>query len=84
MSFEPISPRMLKARFKKRFGAMAIIPVYAPTSAAKEEDIDQFYTDLQRTMDNTAKQDVLIVMGDFNAMVGTDAGAWILFVWLVA
>ena len=76
LSFEPISPRMLKARFRTRFGAMAIIQVYAPTSAAKEEDIDQFYIDLQRTMDNTAKQDVLIVMGDLNAKVGSDDGAW--------
>ena len=55
---------------------MAIVQVYALTSAAKEEDIDHFYTDLQRTIDNTAKQDILIVMGDLNAKVGTDVGAW--------
>jgi exonuclease III len=66
---------MLKARFRTRFGAMAIVQVYAPTSAGKEEDIDQFYTDLQRTVDNTAKRDVLIMMGDLNLKVGTDAGA---------
>lgn len=76
LSFEPISPRMLKARFRTRFGAMTIIQVYAPTAAAKEEDIDKFYTDLQRTVDNTARQDVMIVMGDLNAKVGTDASAW--------
>ena len=43
LSFEPISPRMLKARFRTRFGALTIIQVYAPTAAAKEEVIDQFY-----------------------------------------
>jgi exonuclease III len=76
LSFEPISPRMLKARFRTRFGALVIIQVYAPTAAAKEEVIDQFYADLQRTVDNTARQDVLIVMGDLNAKVGIDASAW--------
>ena len=73
LSFEPISPRMLKARFRTRFGALVIIQVYALTTAAKEEIIDQFYSDLQRTVDNTARRDVLIVMGDLNAKVRLDA-----------
>jgi hypothetical protein len=67
---------MLKARFRTRFGALVIIQVYAPTAAAKEEVIDQFYTDLQRTVENTPRQDVLIAMGDLNAKVGKNASAW--------
>jgi len=50
--------------------------VYARTSASTDEVIDQFYRDLQMTTDGTSRQDVLIVMGDLNAKVGTNVDAW--------
>ena len=45
--------------------------MYAPTSQATQEELDEFYTDLQTEIDNTHKKDIVMVMGDFNAKVGS-------------
>ncbi len=49
---------------------MTIVQVYARTSAAKEENHDEYYDNIQDTIESTPKGDILIVMGDFNAKVG--------------
>ena len=47
------------------------IQVYAPTSNAKEAEVEQFYEDLQDLLELTPKKDVLFIIGDWNANVGT-------------
>jgi hypothetical protein len=54
---------------------MAIVRVRAPTTAVNEEDIDQFYINLQRTVDNTARPGVLILMVNLKAKTGMDVRA---------
>ena len=44
--------------------------IYAPTTAAIEDEYEEFYEKLRETLDNIPKGDILIVMGDFNAKVG--------------
>ena len=46
-----------------------VIQVYAPTSNA--EEAEQFYEDLQDLLESTAKKDVLYIIGDWNAKVGS-------------
>ncbi|KAK3776374.1 hypothetical protein RRG08_023729 [Elysia crispata] len=46
---------------------MDIVQVYAPTSTAEEEEVEQFYEDLDKAMKCLKSQDIKIVMGDFNA-----------------
>ena len=48
-----------------------VIQVYAPTSNAKEADVKQFYEDLQDLLELTPKKDLLFIIGDWNAKVGS-------------
>ena len=48
-----------------------VIQVYVPTSNAKEAEIEQFYEDLQDLLELTAKKNVLFIIGDWNAKVGS-------------
>ena len=50
---------------------VTIIQVYAPTNKAEEAEVDQFYEDLQDLLELTPKKDVLFVIGDWNAKVGS-------------
>ena len=48
---------------------ITVIQVYAPTSNAKE--VEQFYEDLQDLLELTCKKDILFIIGDWNAKVGS-------------
>ena len=55
---------------------MTVIRVYAPNMADREEMVDEFYDQLQQTIDDTPNQDIVIVQGDLNAKVGRDWNTW--------
>ena len=48
-----------------------VIQAYAPTSNAEEAEVEPFYEDLQDLLELTPKKDVLFIIGDWNAKVGT-------------
>ena len=48
---------------------ITVIQVYAQTSYAEEAEVEQFYEDLQDLLELTLKQDVLFIIGDWNAKV---------------
>ena len=48
---------------------ITVIQVYAPTSNA--EEAERFYEDLQDLLELTSKKDVLFIIGDWNAKVGS-------------
>ena len=48
-----------------------VIQVYAPTSNAEEAEVEWFYEDLQDLLELTSKKDVLFIVGDWNAKVGS-------------
>ena len=63
---------MISVRFQgKPFNTM-VIQVYAPTSNTKEAEIDQFYEDLQDLLELSPKKDVFLIIGDWNAKVGSE------------
>ena len=63
--------RMISVRFQgKRFN-ITVIQAYAPTSNADETEVEQFYEDLQDLLELTPKKDVLFIIGDWNAKVGS-------------
>ena len=50
---------------------ITVIQVYGPTSNAEEAEVGQFYEDLQDLLELTPKKDVLFILGDWNAKVGS-------------
>ena len=48
-----------------------VIQVYVPTTNAKEVEVEQFSDDLQDLLELTPKKDVLFIIGDWNASVGS-------------
>ena len=47
-----------------------VIQVYAPTTNTEEAEVEQFYEDLQDLLELITKNDVLFIIGDWNAEVG--------------
>ena len=45
--------------------------MYPPTSTATDADIESFYNQLQDVLDSLPNKDVTIVLGDFNAKIGS-------------
>ena len=50
---------------------ITVIQVYAPTSNAEEAEVQWFYEDLQDLLLLTLQNDVLFIIGDWNAKVGS-------------
>ena len=50
---------------------ITVIQVYAPTSNTEEAEVEQFYEDLQDLLEITRQKDVLFIIGDWNAKVGS-------------
>ena len=50
---------------------ITVIQVYAPTSNAEEAEVERFYEDLQDILELTPQKDVLFIIGDWNAKVGS-------------
>ena len=50
---------------------LAVIQVYAPTTNAEEAEAERFYEDLQDLLELTPQKDVLFIIGDWNAKVGS-------------
>ena len=50
---------------------LTTIQVYAPTSNAEEAEIERFYEDLQDLVELKCKKDILFIIGDWNAKVGS-------------
>ena len=63
--------RMTSVRFRGKPFSITVIQVYAPTSNAEEAEVERFYEDLQDLLKLTTKNDVLFIIGDWNAKVGS-------------
>ena len=50
---------------------ITVIQVYAATSNDEEAEVERFYEDLQDLLELTIKKDVLFIIGDWNAKVGS-------------
>ena len=63
--------RMISVRFQGKPFNITVLQVYAPTSNAEEAEVEWFYEDLQDILELTLKKDVLFIIGDWNAKVGS-------------
>ena len=62
---------MISVHFQGKPFNITVIQVYAPTSNAEEAEVEQFYEDLQDLLELTLEKDVLFIIGDWNAKVGS-------------
>ena len=62
---------MISVHFQGKPFNITIIQFYAPTSNAEEAKVEQFYEALQTLLELTPKKDVLLIVGDWNAKVGS-------------
>ena len=62
---------MISIRFQGKPFNITVIQVYAPTINAEEAEVEQFYEELQDLLELTPKREVLFIIGDWNAKVGS-------------
>ena len=63
--------RMISVRFQGKPFSIMVIQAYAPTSNTEEAEVERFYEDLQDLIEITPQKDVLFIIGDWNAKVGS-------------
>ena len=62
---------MISVHFQGKPFSIRVIQVYAQTRNAEEAEVEWFYEDLQDLLELTPKKDVLFILGDWNAKVGS-------------
>ena len=73
MGCRPVSSRPITIRLKASPFNIITVPAYAPTTDYDDDDIEDFYDQLQEIIDQAPKKDILVVQGDWNAKIGEDA-----------
>ena len=63
--------KMISVHFQGTSLNITVIQVYAQTSNAEEAEVERFYEDLQYLLELTPQKDVLFILGDWNAKVGS-------------
>ena len=62
---------MISVCFQGKPFNVTVIQVYAPNSNAEETEVEWFYEDLQELLELRPTKDVLFIIGDWNAKVGS-------------
>ena len=73
ISCTPISSRLMSIRIAAKPQNITIFQVYAPTTDYSDETVEEFYEELEEAIKKIPKKNFLIIQGDWNAKVGTDA-----------
>ena len=71
LGFSLKNDRMISVHFQGKPFNITVIQVYAPNTNAEEAEAERFYEDLQDLLELTPKKDVLFIIGDWNAKVGS-------------
>ena len=61
----------ISIHFQGKAFNITVIQVYAPTSNTEETEVERFYEDLEDLLEVTHKKDVLFIIRDWNAKVGS-------------
>ena len=62
---------MISVCFQGKPYNITVTQAYAPTNTHEEAEVEQFYEDLQDLLELTPKKDVLFIIGNWNAKVGS-------------
>jgi hypothetical protein len=72
LSFEPLDDRRRKLRIQGKFRNISLISTDAPTEDSPEAIKGPFYEKLSQDCENARKYDILILLGDFNEIIGRE------------
>ena len=73
MDCRPISSRILTMSLAGQPLNISLVQIYAPTSTASDDEMEELYQQLQMTTEAIPKKDILLIICDWNAKVGMDA-----------
>ena len=76
IAMKTISYQLIYARFRGLGFNMSVIQLYAPTADCNGNDIEELYDNLQQQLDEVDKNNMLLLMGDWNAKVRTNRETW--------
>ena len=62
---------MISVHYQGKPFKIRVIQVYAPTTKAEEAEVEWFFEDLQDILELTPKKEVVFIIGDWNAKVGS-------------
>ena len=62
---------MILVHFQGKPFNITVIQVYAPTTNAKETEVERSHEDLKDLLELTSKKDIFFIIGDWNAKVGS-------------
>ena len=68
----PVNERIMRQRIHHSLGVISLVSLFAPTEASDLTVKDAFYATLESVVDQCPGRDTLLVLGDFNALIGTD------------
>ncbi|GFR73793.1 endonuclease-reverse transcriptase [Elysia marginata] len=69
----PISSRIMTVRLKAAPFNITTIQAYAPTTDHEDEEVEDFYNQVQKRLNETPKKDIIVIQGDWNAKIGENA-----------
>ena len=69
----PINRRLITATFRAKPRDVILIKCYAPTQDKSEQEVEEFYVQLSGVMRSIPKKHIVVLIGDFNARVGSNA-----------
>ena len=68
----PVNERIMRRRIRHSLGVISLVSVYAPTEVRDLTVKGALYAALESVVDQCPRRDTLLVLGDFNASIGTD------------
>ena len=68
----PVNERIMRRRIRHSLGVVSLVSGYAPTEGSDLTVKDAFSATLESMVDQRPRQDTLLILGDFNALTGTD------------
>ena len=73
--------RMISVHLQGKQFNNTVIQVQAPTNNAEEAEVEQFYEDLQDLLEQKPKKDILSIIEDWNAKVGSQVIPGVMQIW---
>ena len=72
IGWKPVSDRIMTARFHSKYAKLTVVICYSLIEDSEVEEKEEFYGQHQKTVEETPVHDVLLLLGDLNAKIGTN------------